>query len=77
MANQVMDVAMSLNFLPCKKPRLVTGLLIAYPAGATQHGSVERQDAGALEELQAYGAVHQRFCPASISQKQQQPRPAR
>lgn len=63
-------MAMSLEFLPCEDPRLVAGLLIAYSAGTAQHSPVERQDACALEELQAHGAVHQHFCAASTTQQQ-------
>lgn len=57
LADQVLDVAVSVDFLPHKEPRLVTGLVVGYPANATQHGPVEGQDAGALEELQAQGAA--------------------
>lgn len=57
LADQVLDVAVSLDVLPHKEPRLVTGLLVANPANATQYCPVEGQDTGALEELQAQGAA--------------------
>lgn len=52
MADQVLDMAVSLDLLPREEPRLVAVPLVAYSAGATQHGPIERQDAGALEELE-------------------------
>ena len=58
---------MPLDLLPREEPRLVAGPLIAYSAGAPQHGPVERQDAAALEELQSHGTVNQRICLASSS----------
>lgn len=66
-------MTVSLDLLPYEEPRLVAGFLVTYPGGATQYGPVEGQDAGALEELQAQGAVHQRLRPACVSQRQQQP----
>lgn len=75
-ADQVLDVAMSLNLLPRKEPRLVAGLVVAYFAGATQNGPIKRQDAGSLEELQGVQREHQPRV-AGINQHQHQLEPVR